>query len=68
MKKEIIQPQLNLRRVMLQRNVSDTWLAAQINISRTAINLIINGHTSPSLRRLYQIADALNVHLFELFD
>lgn len=64
----IKQPRLNLRKVMMKRNVSDTWLAAQIGISRTAINQIINGHTSPSLNRLYQLAEALNVHLFELFD
>ena len=64
----IDQPQLNLRKVMMKRNVSDEWLAQRIGISRTAVNQIINGHTTPSLKRLYQMADALEVHLFELFD
>jgi len=53
---------------MMRRNVSDQWLADQVGMSRTAVNQIINGHTSPSLKRLYQLADALGVHLFDLFD
>lgn len=65
---KIDQPQLNLRKVMMRRNVSDQWLADQVGMSRTAVNQIINGHTSPSLKRLYQLADALGVHLFDLFD
>ena len=69
MKKEIKtnQPQLNLRTVMNQKKVGDKWLAEKLGISRTSVSQIINGHTSPSLDRLYEIADALEVHFFDLF-
>ena len=69
MKKEIKsnQPQLNLRKVMNKNTVGDQWLADQLGISRTSVSQIINGHTSPSLDRLYEIADALEVHFFDLF-
>jgi len=69
MKKEIKtnQPQLNLRKVMNQKKVGDKWLADKLGISRTSVSQIINGHTSPSLDRLYEIADALKVHFFDLF-
>ena len=67
MKKDIKQPQLNLRKVMNRFDVSDQWLADEIHISRQSINAIICGRTDPTLGRLLQIADALKVHLFELF-
>jgi transcriptional regulator with XRE-family HTH domain len=52
---------------MNKKNVGDQWLADQLGISRTSVSQIINGHTSPSLDRLYEIADALEVHFFDLF-
>ena len=61
------QPQLNLRKVMNRLDVSDQELANRIGISRPAVNAIVCGRTDPSLSRLIQIADALKVHLFELF-
>ena len=67
MKKESRQPQLNLRKVMNRLNVSDQWLADKIGVSRQSVNAIICGRTDPTLGRLLQIADALEVHLFELF-
>ena len=62
------QPQLNLRKVMNRKNVSDKELAERINISRTSVNAIVCGRTDPSLSRLEQIANALGVSLIELFD
>ncbi|SDQ66883.1 Helix-turn-helix [Prevotella sp. khp1] len=56
-----------MRKVMNQKEVDDQWLADRINISRTSVNKIINGHTDPKLSRLYQIADALEVSILELF-
>lgn len=61
------QPQLNLRKVMNKKGVNDQWLADHLGISRTAVSRIINGHTDPSLNRLYKIADVLEVHFFDLF-
>ncbi|MBR1411007.1 MAG: helix-turn-helix transcriptional regulator [Prevotella sp.] len=65
---KIKQPQLNLRKVMMKKNVNDEWLADKIQISRTSVNRMINGHTMPSLQRLYDCAEALEVSLFDLFD
>ena len=62
-----MQPQLNLRRVMGKKRVNDEGLAKRIGLTRAAVNAIVCGRTSPSLKRLYQIADALEVHIFELF-
>ena len=61
------QPRLNLRKVMNQKNVSDQWLADQIGVSRQSVSKMINGHTDPPLSRLYDIANALNVMITELF-
>lgn len=61
------QPQLNLRKVMNRLDVSDQELANRIGLSRPAVNAIVCGRTDPSLSRLLQIADALEVHLFDLF-
>ena len=68
MEKKFVQPQFNLRRVMIRKNVNDNDLALLGGISRTSINRIINGHSSPSLERLFQIADVLEVSFFDLFD
>ena len=67
MKQDNYEPQLNVRKVMNLKQVDDQWLADRINISRTSVNMIINGHTDPKLSRLYQIADALDVSILELF-
>ena len=67
MEKKFVQPQLNLRRVMGKKRVNDEGLANMIGLTRAAVNAIVCGRTSPSLKRLYQIADALEVHIFELF-
>lgn len=61
------QPRLNLRKVMNKKNVSDQWLADQIGVSRQSVSKLINGHTDPSLSRLYDIANALNVMITDLF-
>ena len=43
-------------------------LEALTGISKTTLNTIENGQTSPTLRQLEEIAKALNVKIGELFE
>ena len=51
-----------------EKNVSDAWLASQIDVSRQTINYWINGQRDISVSRLHEVADALNVRVRDLFD
>ena len=50
-----------------EKNVSDVELARRVGVSRQTINAIVNGRSDPSLRRLHEVADALEVRVRDLF-
>ncbi|WP_276503044.1 helix-turn-helix domain-containing protein [Terrimonas pollutisoli] len=43
------------------------WLAAKINLSKSSLSQIENGKTEITISRLSEIADVLEIHLFDLF-
>lgn len=52
----------------IEKNLTLKQLEALTGISKTTLNNIENGLTSPTLRQLEAIAAALNVHISQLFD
>lgn len=51
-----------------EKNLTLYQLAELTSISKSALNNIENGKTSPTLRQLEAIAKALNVSMTDLFD
>lgn len=51
-----------------QKNMTLKELSAMTGISKTTLNYIENGITSPTLRQLEAIAQALDVKMTDLFD
>ena len=51
-----------------EKNLTLYQLAELTGISKSALNNIENGKTSPTLRQLEAIAKALNVPMTDLFD
>lgn len=51
-----------------KRGLTLKQLEALTGISKTTLNTIENGLTSPTLRQLEEIAKALNVKIGELYD
>ena len=43
--------------------MSEAELARRIGISKQSVNKMMNGYTEPSLGRLYDIGDALEIDL-----
>ncbi len=56
----------NVRKYRLERNLSQDKLAEMVGVTVEYISLIERGKRSPSLKRLYKIADILEVEAYEL--
>ena len=54
-------PQLNLKRIREQKKVSQKELAEKLNMSQGYISEIEKNIKSPTIRVLYEIAEALEV-------
>jgi transcriptional regulator with XRE-family HTH domain len=50
-----------LKVVLVEKNISQTELAAMVNRDRNSISRICNNITQPSLKLLYEIAFAINI-------
>lgn len=50
-----------LKRVMLQKRLTNKELSEKSGISKVTLNKIIKGETIPRLETVYSIADALEV-------
>jgi transcriptional regulator with XRE-family HTH domain len=64
---------LNIERVLKEKGLTAIGLSELMTsngkpLSRISIGSIINGNTSPKLDTIQDIADALSIPLFELFD
>ena len=51
-----------------KKNLTLMQLAAMTGISKSTLNNIENGRTSPTLRQLEAIAEALNIRITDLFE
>ena len=52
----------------IEKNYTLTKLASKTGISKSTLNNIENGRTSPTLRQLELIAKALNCRITDLFE
>ena len=59
--------QLRIKEICKERGIAITKLAELVNISQPNMSNIVNGKVTPSLEKLETIANALNVHITELF-
>ena len=65
--KKNLNPQLNLRAVMNEQNVSSTELGYRLGIKRQTINNVASGKKDITVSRLHDYADALGVRVKSLF-
>ncbi len=57
----------NIRRIRVSQNISQNQLAYETNLSREFINKVEGGKYNISVKKLYQIAEALDVDLKDFF-
>lgn len=59
--------QLRIKEICKERGIAITKLAELVDITQPNMSNIVNGKVTPSLEKLETIANALNVHITELF-
>ena len=57
-----------LRKILIEKHISGTALAKQLNVSPSYVNMVANGAANMSIEKCKVIADALGVPLAALFD
>ncbi|MGC4057560.1 MAG: helix-turn-helix transcriptional regulator [Chitinophagaceae bacterium] len=68
MKNKLCDVAWNLRKAREAKNFTQEYLAVQLDISATAYRNIENRHTQVSVRRLYEIANVLDISVVELLE
>lgn len=53
----------DVRRIMREKNIRSSDLAVRMGVSESSVSRMLRGNENPSLDKLYQIADALEVPL-----
>lgn len=56
----------NIKQVRIQKEIKQVELAAEIGIDDSSLRRIESGRTSPTLKTLYRISQALKIDLSEL--
>lgn len=56
-----------IKEIAKEKGISQGDLATAVDIHSTSLSRIVNGGMAPSLETLANIADALGVHISELF-
>lgn len=56
----------NLQKVRKGKGISQEKLAEEIGVHRTYLSLVEKGDRNPSLRTIYRLSKALNVHSSKL--
>lgn len=59
---------LRLKEVLNEVGKSQKWLSDQLGISKNAVNGLVNESSKPSLKRLYEIANILDVSIYDLLE
>ncbi|WP_353120995.1 helix-turn-helix domain-containing protein [Dysgonomonas capnocytophagoides] len=60
--------ELRIKDLLKEKGMTNIAIAEKVGITRPNMSNIVNGKTKPSLDTLEKIADALNVHISELFE
>ncbi len=64
--KEVAKVIQNLKKIRKEKDVSHEMLGKKTDLSRTTIGAIENGRSSPTLRTIIRICDALDIKPSEL--
>jgi transcriptional regulator with XRE-family HTH domain len=56
-----------IKAIRAQKNMTQNELAIQCNFEKATMSRIESGQSNPTLRTLYKISTALDVHVAELF-
>lgn len=60
--------ELRIKNILKEKGMTNIAIADKVGITRPNMSNIVNGKTKPSLDTLEKIAEALNVHISELFE
>lgn len=60
--------ELRIKDLLKEKGMTNIAIAEKVGITRPNMSNIVNGKTKPSLDTLEKIADALNIHISELFE
>lgn len=59
--------QLNkIKEILSRQGRSQAWLAEQMNVSKNAINAMCQNRSQPSLKKLHEISNILDVDICDL--
>lgn len=59
--------QVRIKDIMVEKGVSSVSLASMIGVSKVTVSNLINNKTMPSVETLENIANALDVPMWQLF-
>lgn len=59
--------QIRLKEIMQERGITSIALASMVGLSKNTISNLINNKTMPSLDTLNEIAEKINVPIWQLF-
>jgi transcriptional regulator with XRE-family HTH domain len=68
MKKNITSLQIKIKRLRLEKGISQTKVASKLGISQNAYSKIELGYSGIKIDKLYKIADVLDTTVKELLD
>ena len=57
----------NLAKIRKEKKIGQSYLVEKLGVSRQSISSIENGRCSPSLELAFDIADLLDVPVYEIF-
>lgn len=58
----------NLKVILVQRKLSQQWLAERVDVSHTTINAICNERSFPSMELGLKISETLNLSIHEIWE
>lgn len=56
-----------IKKLRIKRNMTQNDLAIECNFEKASMSRIESGQTNPTIRTLYKISKALDVHIIEIF-
>lgn len=59
--------QIRLKEIMQEKGITSVALASMVGLSKNTISNLINNKTKPSLDTINEIAEKMNVPLWQLF-
>lgn len=58
---------LKIKKIRLKKNMTQNDLSIECNFEKASMSRIESGQTNPTIKTLYKICSALDVHIIDLF-